>query len=166
MNSAYIFKLIRPFVRSDKLTYDDFDKIFGFLPRKEQYSIADTVQDVLNIELVDEITDLPDEIPPPVKNPARDIKMPDKLLIRMIQDGDEQAKRDFCIKNSALVEKCAIKYRENSSDKFALEDLIQAGNFGLIAAAEDFSFDKETDLNTFLVSRIEKEILRLISPSK
>lgn len=36
MNTQYIFEQIKPCVRENKLTYDDFEKIFGFLPLKEQ----------------------------------------------------------------------------------------------------------------------------------
>ncbi len=158
MNSQYIFKTIRPFVRDNKLTYDDFDKIFGFLPRKEQYPIADTIQDDLNIELVDELEDLPEEVPP-VTDPAREIKMPNKLLIRLIQDGDQQARQDLCIKNRELVENIALKYTNN----FALEDLIQAGNVGLIEAAEQFDFDKETDFDTCATLCIERKIIHVVA---
>ena len=154
MNSAYISRLIRPFVRRNKLTYDDFDKIFGFLPRREQYPIADTLQDVLNIELVDDMDDLPEEPPKPV-DPAREIKMPNKVLIRMIQDGDEQAKNDFCIKNSAFVEKCVTDYRKKHEVTKSLRDLIRAGNIGLIEAAEEFTFDGETDFDTYAAELIE-----------
>ena len=98
MNSQYILKTIRPFVRDNKLTYDDFDKVFGFLPRKEQYSIADAIQDDLHIELVDELEEVPAKLEPIIIRQSQEIKMPNKLLIRMIQDGDEQARQDLCVK--------------------------------------------------------------------
>ena len=37
MNLDYLQKKIRPFVVNNQLTYDDFDKIFGQLPRREQW---------------------------------------------------------------------------------------------------------------------------------
>ena len=40
MNTQYILKEIQPFVVDRRLTYDDFEKIFGFLPLKEQYPIC------------------------------------------------------------------------------------------------------------------------------
>ena len=55
MNLNCLQKKIRPFVVNKQLTYDDFDKIFGQLPRLEQYPICDAVQDDLHVELVDEI---------------------------------------------------------------------------------------------------------------
>ena len=168
MNAAYISKLIRPFVRDNKLTYDDFDKIFGFLPRKEQYSIADTVQDDLNIELVDEIEELPQEDASAedtaliVREP-REIRMPNKLLIRMIQDGDEQARQDLCVKNRGLVDKFAFKYWKRFPDKLDLEDLLQEGNIGLITAAERFDFSKNTEFSTYATWWIVQKIMRAIA---
>ena len=157
MTGAYISRLISPFARKNKLTYDDFDKIFGFLPRKEQYPIADTIQDVLHIELVDELDELPEESPKKV-DPAREIKMPNKVLIRMIQDGDEQAKNDFCIKNSAFVEKCAVECRQKYKITASLRDLMRAGNIGLIEAAEEFTFDGEIDFESYAAQIIELAI--------
>lgn len=51
MNTDYLLKTIRPFVKDNQLTYDDFEKIFGILPLKEQYPIAYAIQDDLKIEL-------------------------------------------------------------------------------------------------------------------
>ena len=59
MNVQYIYKEILPFVKEGSLTYDDFDKIFGFLPLKEQYPICYAIQDELHINLVDEIDSPP-----------------------------------------------------------------------------------------------------------
>ena len=163
MNSQYILKTIRQFVRDNKLTYDDFDKVFGFLPRKEQYSIADAIQDDLHIELVDELEAAPveekisDETAPLIVRSTCEIKMPNKLLIRMIQDGDEQARQDLCVKNRGLVEKIALKYKS----RFKMADLIQAGNNGLIKAAEEFTFDNETDFDNYAAQIIEQEICLL-----
>lgn len=163
MNSQYILKTIRPFVRDNQLTYDDFDKVFGFLPRKEQYQIAYTIQDDLNIELVDEIEYSPTEekiqpeTAPLIARSACEIKMPNKLLIRLIQDGDEQARQDFCVKNRKLIEKIALKYQ----NKFKKADLIQAGNIGLIKAATEFTFDNETDFDNYAAQIIEQEICLL-----
>lgn len=169
MNSQYILKTIRPFVHDNKLTYDDFDKVFGFLQRKEQYQIAYTIQDDLHIELVDEIEDSPNEeeiqteTAPLIVRSAREIKMPNKLLIRLIQDGDEQARQDICVKNFGLVEKFALKYWKKFPDKLDLEDLRQEGNIGLITAAERFKFDKETEFSTYATWWIEQKIMRAIA---
>lgn len=157
MNSQYILKTIRPFVRDNKLTYDDFDKVFGFLPRKEQYSIADAIQDDLHIELVDELEEVPAKVEPIIIRQSQEIKMPNKLLIRMIQDGDEQARQDLCVKNSGLVEKIALKYKS----RFKMANLIQAGNNGLIKADEEYTFDNGTDFDNYAAQIIEHEICLL-----
>lgn len=168
MNSRYILKTIRPFVKDGKLTYDDFGKIFGFLPRKEQYPIAYAIQDDLQIELVDAIEEaaieeVPAETAQLTVREAREIKMPNKLLIRMIQDGDEQARQDLCIKNRGLVEKFAMQYWKKFPDKLELEDLRQEGNLGLIRAAERFSFDKATEFSTYATWWIVQQIMRAIA---
>lgn len=169
MNTDYLLKTIRPFVRDNQLTYDDFEKIFGFLPLKEQYPIAYAIQDDLKIELVDEIVSSPvaEEIPtenaPLIVRRAGEIKMPNKLLIRLIQDGDEQARQDICVKNSGLVEKFALKYWKKFPDKLDLDDLRQEGNIGLITAAERFNFDKETEFSTYATFWIVQKIMRVIA---
>lgn len=150
MNSQYVLKTINPFVRDNKLTYDDFEKIFGFLPRKEQYSIADTIQDDLNIELVDELENLPEEVPP-ITNPAHEIRMSNKLLIRLVQDGDEQARQDLCVKNRGLVEKILSEHQK----RVVTEDLVEKCNELLIKAAEEFTFDNEIDFDSYATQIME-----------
>lgn len=170
MNSQYILKTIRQFVRDNKLTYDDFDKVFGFLPRKEQYSIADAIQDDLHIELVDELEETPTEavdveIEPLIVRQAHEIKMPNKLLIRMIQDGDEQARQDLCVKNRGLVESIAARcerYEKKFNTQLMFEDLTQEGFVGMLKAAERFDFSKETEFSTYATWWIEQAIQRAI----
>lgn len=170
MNSQYILKTIRLFVRDNKLTYDDFDKVFGFLPRKEQYSIADAIQDDLNIELVDELEEvqlkeIPAKVEPLIVRQAREIKMPNKLLIRMIQDGDEQARQDLCVKNRGLVESIASRcerHEKNFNTQLTFDDLTQEGFVGMLKAAERFNFDQETEFSTYATFWIEQAIQRAI----
>ena len=40
MDPEQVLKEIRLCIVGNEMTWDDFDKIFGFLPRKEQYPIA------------------------------------------------------------------------------------------------------------------------------
>ena len=168
MNTQYILKQIRPFVVNNQLTYDDFEKRFGLLPLKEQYPICYAIQDALKIELVDEITDappagdLPAELVPLLVKDPREIKVPNKFLIRLIQAGDEQARQDLFIKNSRLVGKFALKYQKYLSNKLELEDLIQEGNIGLLRAAEKFDFTKDTQFSTYAVWWIVQSITRAI----
>ena len=55
MNRETISKAINPYIINEKMTWDSFDKIFGFLSKKEQYAIADVIQDNLKISLVEEL---------------------------------------------------------------------------------------------------------------
>ena len=54
MNREKILEMIRPFVKSNCLSYEEFEKIFCGLSQKEKYLIADFLNDDLNILLVDE----------------------------------------------------------------------------------------------------------------
>lgn len=162
-----IRKVIRPYVVDGVLTYDDFDKIFGFLPLKEQYPICYAIQDNLKIEIVDEITSPPDEefsgeVQPLINRKAHEIKVPNKLLIKLIQDGDEQARQDLCVKNRGLVEKFAAKYEKIFSSQLTFEDLVQEGYIGMLMAAEKFDFAKDVAFSTYATRWIETLIKRAI----
>lgn len=169
MNTQYLLKQIQSFVVGNRLTYDDFEKIFGFLPLKEQYPICYAIQDELKIELVDEIISepqeekLPAELAPLILKDPREIKVPNKFLIRLIQEGDEQARQDLCVKNSGLVAKFALKYSQILSNKLEPEDLIQEGNIGLLRAAEKFDFTKDSEFSTYAVPWIEQAVTRAIA---
>lgn len=161
MNTNYISKVIGPFVADNRLTYDDFEKIFGLLPLKEQYPICYAIQDDLHIELVDEITSEPAEPATEVKD-AHEIKVPNKFLVRLIQSGDVQARQDLCVKNSGLVAKFAKKYQAQYPSKLELDDLMQEGFAGLLKAAAKFDFAKDTAFTTYAVPWIRQSITRAI----
>ena len=172
MNVEAILKEIRPYVVNDELTYDDFDKIFGFLPRKEQYPIAYTIEDDLKILLVDEIISPPaDKISekkilekvPLIFREAKEIKASNKILIQLIQSGDIQARQDLCIKNQGLVAKFAKYYWEKFPCSLELDDLIQEGNIGMLKAAERFDFVKDTEFSTYATQWIVQSITRAIA---
>lgn len=174
MNTKYLLKQIRPYVKDNRLTYDDFDKIFGFLERREQYQIVDALHDDLKIKLVDEIDSPPEEeeIPDEDELPAEiasfivrkphEIKVPNKFLIRLIQNGDKQARQDLCIKNSGLVGKFAVKYIKKFPCKLTLEDLMQEGFIGMLTAAEKFDLSKDTAFSTYATWWIMQAIGRAI----
>jgi len=92
----------------------------------------------------------------------KDIKLSNRALIRMIQDGDEQAKQDLCIKNRGLVEKSANMYFRMLGNKLPIEDLVQCGMMGMIKAAERFNLDKGTEFSTYAVYWIRQVIKREI----
>lgn len=162
-----IRKEIIPYVVCNELTYDDFDKIFGFLPLKEQYPIAYIIEDDLKVKLVDEITSPPDEEVPEETTPllsreAREIKTSNKILIGLIQSGDEQARQDLCVKNRGLVEKFAAKYEKFFSSQLTFEDLVQEGTIGMLKAAERFNFSRDTQFSTYATWWIIQAITRAI----
>ena len=169
MNTQYIEKEIRPHVVGNQLTYDAFDQIFGFLPRKEQYQICDAIQDELKIELVDEITsspveeEVPAEVAPLVVKKPHEIKVPNKFLVRLIQEGDEQARQDLCVKNVGLVGKFAVKYLKQYPSELELEDLMQEGFAGMLKAAERFDFSQGTEFSTYATWWIRQSISRAIA---
>lgn len=169
MDIETIQKAISPYVVNDELTYDDFDKIFGFLPRKEQYPIAYAIEDDLNILLVDEIIAPPTdeeisaEVSPLIFRESKEIKASNKILIGLIQKGDEQARQDLCIKNRGLVEKFAGRYEKIFSTQLTFEDLVQEGFVGMLKAAEKFDFSKDTEFSTYATFWIVQAITRAIT---
>ncbi len=54
MNREKISEMIHPFVKDNRLSYEDFDKIFYGLSQKEQYSISEFLSNNLNIVLIDD----------------------------------------------------------------------------------------------------------------
>ena len=174
INEKYLLKKIRPYIRNNQLTYADFDKLFGFLALKEQYPIVDAIRDNLKIELVDEIDSPPDEenfsdedeIPAEIASlivrKPHEIKVSNKFLIRLIQNGDEQARQDLCVKNSGLVGKFAVKYFKNFPCKLTLEDLMQEGFIGMLTAAKKFDLSQETAFSTYATWWIRQSIGRAI----
>ena len=167
MNTQYIFERIKPYVKDNKLTYDDFDKIFGFMPLKAQYPIVYAIEDDLHVELVDEfdeppVEEVPAEVASLIVRKPHEIKVSNKFLIRLIQDGDEQAKQDLCVKNSGLVGKFAVKLLKQYPNTLELEDLMQEGFAGMLKAAERFNFGKDTQFSTYATWWIRQAMERAI----
>ena len=55
MNAEKILQAIRPCVVESQMTYDDFEKIFGFLDKREQYAMIRFIENELKIFFVDEL---------------------------------------------------------------------------------------------------------------
>lgn len=55
MNAKKIVQMIKPYVKNDRLTYDDFEKIFCMLSQREKYRVAEFIEVHLKVLLVDEI---------------------------------------------------------------------------------------------------------------
>ncbi len=165
MNTEKILQLIRPYVVESQMTYADFDRVFGFLPLREQYPIVDALRDELKIFLVDElVTDATpaDEADETILKQKSEILASNRILIELIQRGDEQAKQDLFVKNSGLVHKFAQRYLNRFPCKLELEDLVQEGYLGMLKAAEKFDFGKNTQFSTYATWWIKQAITRAI----
>lgn len=92
----------------------------------------------------------------------KNITLSNKSLIRMIQNGDAQAKQDLCIKNRGLVDKWVGVYQHYLRNKLDFEDLEQAGMLGMVKAAEKFDLNLGTEFSTYAVWWIKQAITREI----
>ncbi|MBQ6298346.1 MAG: sigma-70 family RNA polymerase sigma factor [Selenomonadaceae bacterium] len=155
-----ISKAVSPYVFRESLTWDNFDKIFGALPLREQYVIADVIELNLKISIVDEINSA--EISPLIHRAANEIRASNKILIKLIQSGDEQARQDLCVKNRGLVDKFADYYFKKFPCSLELEDLVQEGNIGMLKAAEKFDCLKGYEFSTYATQWIVQSITRAI----
>ena len=83
-------------------------------------------------------------------------------LFKRVSEGDKQALDIIYNANRLLVFKCAKDiYKNNKS--LPLENLIAAGNFGLIKAIEKFDYKQENKLSTYATYWINQAIRREIS---
>ncbi len=82
-------------------------------------------------------------------------------LARRIKAGDQEARNKLVSANLRFVIKIACEYRSN---ELALEDMISAGNMGLIAAAERFDETRGFKFITYAVWWIRQAINHALSP--
>ncbi|MDD3401129.1 MAG: RNA polymerase sporulation sigma factor SigK [Eubacteriales bacterium] len=87
--------------------------------------------------------------PPPLD------KEEEKKYIRLLADGDEQAREKLIVHNLRLVAHIAKKYNKVGRDT---DDVISVGTIGLIKAVSTFSADKGA-LSSYASKCIENEIL-------
>ncbi len=80
-------------------------------------------------------------------------------LARRIAKGDNKARNELIIANLRLVVSIAKKFQ---SSKLEIMNLIEAGNLGLIQAAERFESGRGTRFCTFAIYYIRKEILQTL----
>lgn len=92
----------------------------------------------------------------------KQIRLSNRTLIKMIQEGSAQAKQDLCIKNQGLVKMVVSEYYRAFFNKLDFEDLEQAGMAGMIKAAKKFDFSKETEFSTYAMWWIRQAVLREI----
>ena len=92
----------------------------------------------------------------------KDIKQSNEILCTLIQQGNQQAKQDLCIKNRALVDKYAWVYGKKYITKLSFDDLEQSGMIGLIKAAERFEIQKGYAFTTYATWWIRQSVVRNI----
>lgn len=85
--------------------------------------------------------------------------MPNEELVRLYQNGDSKALDKLIEDNAGIVKKIAIKYN-GINRELEIDDLIQEGTLGLIAAANKYKFDyeKKAKFITYAVYYISKYI--------
>ena len=92
----------------------------------------------------------------------KDIKQSNEVLCALIQQGNEQAKQDLCVKNRALVDKYAWAYGKKYLTKLSFDDLEQAGMIGLIKAAERYDLKLGYAFSTYATWWIRQTVVREI----
>lgn len=169
MNNDVILEMVKPYVKGNVLTYDDFDEIFNFLKLKEQYKVIE-VLDSNNIELSESYPEAAAEeksaSPSPVNEPReevllyKNIHQSNEILCSLIREGNAQAKQDLCVKNQRLVYKFVKPYFKYMGNKLDEEDILQAGMMGLLKAAYHFDPAKNDHFATYAVFWIRQAAAR------
>lgn len=90
--------------------------------------------------------------------------MANEELVVLYQEGDKQALENLIKSNTGIVRKIAIKYN-NLNKLLELDDLIQSGTIGLIAAANkyDITMEKRANFITYAFHYIEREIYNCVN---
>jgi len=81
-------------------------------------------------------------------------------LAKRMEQGDNEAREELISRNLKLVLNIAKKYKNLGVD---FEDLVQAGNMGLINAADNFDYRKGYKFSTFACLSIKNEIVDFVN---
>ena len=87
----------------------------------------------------------------------------EKKYIKLLEQGDVEAKNILISHNLRLVAHIVKKYSNSSKDA---DDLISVGAIGLIKAINSYSSEKGAQLSTYAARCIENEILMLFRANK
>lgn len=80
----------------------------------------------------------------------------EKHYLRMLQEGDKEARRVLIEYNLRLVAHIVKKYQSPEDD---MEELISIGTIGLIKAVDTFNHEKASKLATYAARCVENAIL-------
>jgi len=91
-------------------------------------------------------------------------KVDNESLVKLYQEGDKQALDELVANNSGIVHKIAYKYYTEKTSSIDVDDLIQEGYLGLMAAAEKYNPDheKKAQFVTYAIYLINWKIKRFI----
>ncbi len=98
-----------------------------------------------------------------VERTEMNLKQSNETLCGLIQQGDELAKEELCVKNKRLVYKYAFAYSKYYKHKLDIQDLAQVGFIGLLRGAELFDCSKGNAFSTYVVWWIKEKISREIA---
>ena len=189
LNREYILEAIRPYLTKDKkLRESDFNRLFSDLTRKEQYQIIEILIDA-DIDYVDDeasppidqksIIDIFTEIESesivetkkshaaPKSTLGRDAKqllgLKNEQLCALYQQGDPLALEALVLKNEKFVYRDALALsKQFKQDSLTIDDIVQYGNIGLIAAADRFDVTRGFSFLTYAGHWIKQSITRNI----
>lgn len=189
LNREYILEAIRPYLTKDKkLRESDFNRLFSDLTRKEQYQIIEILIDA-DIDYVDDeasppidqksIIDIFTEIESesivetkkshaaPKSTLGRDAKqllgLKNEQLCALYQQGYPLALEALVLKNEKFVYRDALALsKQFKQDSLTIDDIVQYGNIGLIAAADRFDVTRGFSFLTYAGHWIKQSITRNI----
>lgn len=196
MNEEIILGMVKPYIKDSAITYDEFDRIFSILSRKEQYAVTDVLYkngiDLVDAQIEDDTlvldVDNGDESAEDFEDDGFDvlydeslfmdkgaceerpesliiyknIRQSNEILCSLIQQGNQQAAQDLCVKNKRLVDKYVAAYEKRYGHRHDFEDLEQVGFLGLLRAAQRFNIHQGTAFSTYAVFWIKQSISREI----
>ena len=87
----------------------------------------------------------------------------EKMYLKKMENGDEEAKNILIERNLRLVAHISKKYSSTNVDQ---EDLISIGTIGLIKGINSFKVNKGTKLSTYVSRCIDNEILMYLRTTK
>ena len=171
INEKIIMEMIKPYVVSGKtISKQSLKKVFGVLDDNhfcriilfllsKNYLIIDE-NDI--VEVNDELDDLDNDLIFEEEYFPQEhvIRQSNEILCKLIQEGNQKAKNDLCVKNKGLVGKYASFYIGFAGNDLSFEDLEQYGMMGLLKAAEKFEISKEFAFSTYAVWWIKQQIVR------
>ena len=186
INENIVLSMVAPHVVDNALTYDKFDELFAMLSRSEQYSVTDLLA-AHHIELRDADDDLAQAYATEFTADSADQPLFDhsvfggndptacswlqmrrgfqsnEQLAKAAHAGNRDAWNALCSQNQKLVMKYAVRYTGMYGNNLSTEELISAGNEGLVKGIERFDETLGFAFSTYVVWWIRQSIFREIA---